>query len=130
MRSAELLAFGVEGTLSDRLAAWCLDRGLWYRPVQQGSALRNLLRKGSRGVLLVRLGRDLAGELELLRDGTHEFGELTTIVMGDEHAIVEGIAYDLGANAVIAPPRGVEELLEILTLWCAALAPSKEILGG
>ena len=117
MRSAELLAFGVEGTLSDRLAAWALDRGLWYRPVQHAPALRNLLRKGSRGVLLIRMGRDLPAEMELLRDAKHEFGELTAIVVGDvDHPLLEGLAYELGASAVMFPTRGVDDMFEMIEI--------------
>ncbi len=120
MRSAELLALGIEGPLSDRLAAWSHDHGLWYRPLQNASALTNLLRKGSRGLLLVRVGRDLVGELETLRDAAHEFPEVTTIAFGDrDHPLLEGLAYDLGASAVVFPPSGVEELFELLTLYAA-----------
>ena len=118
MRSAELLAFGVEGTLNDRLAAWSLDHGLWYRPVQQASSLRNLLRKGSRGLLLVHLGRDLPGEFEVLRDTVREFHEVTAIAMGDvDHPLLEGLADDLGARAVNG--EGVAVALRGRHGWCA-----------
>ena len=118
MRSAELLAFGVEGVLNDRLAAWAQDHGLWYRPVQQASALHNLLRKGSRGLLIIRVGRDVVSELELLQGAAHDFPEMTTIVIGDlDHPLLEGLAYDLGASAVLFPPRGSDELFEMLELW-------------
>jgi hypothetical protein len=122
MRSTELLAFGVEGTLSDRLAAWALDRGQWFRPVQHASALLNLLSKGSQGVVLIRLGRDIVGEMELLQTAAHDFSGVTIIVLGDlDHPLLEGLAYDLGAGAVLFPPRGVDEMFEMLSLWQAAL---------
>ena len=121
MRSAELLALGVDGPLSDRLAAWSHDHGLWYRPLQNASALTNLLRKGSRGLLLVRVGRDLVGELETLRDASHEFPELIRIAFGDlDQPLLEGLAYELGANVTIFPPSGVDELFEALILYASA----------
>ena len=121
MLSAELLTLGVDGPLGDRLAHWSQDHGLWHRPLQHASALGNLLRKGSRGVLLVRVGRDLVGEFETLRDAIHQFPELTTIVLGDQdHPLLEGLSYDLGASAVLFPPHGSDELFEMLALWAAA----------
>jgi len=120
MRSAELLSFGIDEPLSSRLAAWSQDRGLWYRTVQHESALRNLLAKGSRGILLLRIGRDLADELHLLRDVADEFAEVKVIAFGDlDHPLLEGLAYDLGATAVLFPPRGVDELFEMLTMMVA-----------
>jgi hypothetical protein len=117
MHSAELLAFGVEGPLHNRLTAWAQDHGLWYRPLQHAAALQNLLRKGSRGLLLIRVGRDLVGEMDLLA-AARDFAGVMTIVLGDlDHPLLEGLAYDLGAAAVLFPPRGSDELFEILTSW-------------
>ena len=118
MRSAELLAHGIEEPLGSRLAAWTLDHGLWYRPVERRAALRNLLAKGSRGILVIRLGRDLVDELHLVRDVADSYPEVMIVALGDvDHPLLEGMAYDLGANAVLFPPRGVEELFEMLSGW-------------
>jgi len=120
MRSTELLAYGIEGTLHDRLAAWAQDHGLWFRTVQHAAALQNLLRKGSRGLLLIRVGRDVVDELTLLEGAAHDFAEVTVIILGDlDYPLLEGLAYDLGASAVLFPPRGVDELFEVLALWTA-----------
>jgi hypothetical protein len=118
MRSVELLAFGIEGTLGHRLTEWAHDHGVWYRPVQHLAALHNLLRKGSLGLLLLRVGRDLLGEMELLHDAAQTYSEVMTIVLGDvDHPLLEGLAYDLGASAVLFPPRGSDELFEMLARW-------------
>lgn len=115
MRSAELITLGVDGPLEGKLAAWTLDHGTHHRPVSKAAVARQLLEKGSRGVLLVRVGRDLADEFDLIRTAT-DFG-VTTIVMGElEQPHLEGLAYDLGAHAVLFPPRPVEDLFEVLAL--------------
>ena len=115
MRSAELITFGIEGVLSNRLGAWSQDRGLWHRPLQHASAVANLLRKGSRGFFLLKVGRDLVGELELVREAAQEFPEVAVIVLGEQdHPQLQGLAFDLGAAAVVFPPTGIEELFETL----------------
>ena len=120
MRSTELLAFGIEGPLHDRLAAWSQDHGLWFRAVQHAAALQNLLRKGSRGLLVIRVGRDVVDELTLLQGADRDFSEVTVVILGDlDYPLLEGLAYDLGASAVLFPPRGVDELFEVLALWTA-----------
>jgi len=118
MRSAELLAHGIEEPLGSRLAAWTLDHGIWYRSVQRRAAVRGLLAKGSRGILLIRLGRDLADELHLVREVADAYADVMVVVLGDlDHPLLEGMAYDLGAAAVLFPPRGIDELFEMLERW-------------
>lgn len=123
MRSAELLAYGVEEPLSGRLAIFAQDHGLWYRPVQHEAALRSVLAKGSCGIVLIRLGRDLSEELRMVREVVNRVGDVTIIVLGDDdHPLLEGMTYDLGATAVLFPPRGVDELFEMLTLVATQIA--------
>lgn len=122
MRSAELISLGIDGPLEGKLAAWTLDHGMHHRPVSKPAVARQLLEKGSRGVLLVRVGRDLVDEMELIRTAADH--GVAAIVMGDlEHPHLEGLAYDLGAHAVLFPPRPVEDLFEALRL-CRAGFPT------
>lgn len=121
MRSAELITLGVDGPLESKLASWCLDHGMHHRAVSKPAVARQLLDKGSRGVLLLRVGRDLADEFDLIRAAADR--DVTTIVMGDlEHPHLEGLAYDLGADVVLFAPRPVDDLFEVLEL-CRSAAP-------
>lgn len=116
MRSLELLAFGIEDPLAGRLVAWSQDHGIWYRGVEHESAICNLLSKGSRGVLLSRIGRNLAEELQLIVEVSRSYRDVTIVVLGDlDHPLLEGLVYDLGASAVLFPPRGPEDIFELLT---------------
>lgn len=115
MRSAELLTLGVDRALSAKLASWTRDRGVWHRPLEHAAALRSLVRKGSRGVALVRLGRNLTDEFSLVHELADHFPDVAVVVLGDlDHPLLQGLAYDLGAAAVVFRPRGADELFEIL----------------
>jgi DNA-binding NarL/FixJ family response regulator len=89
---------------------------MWRRSISHGKSLRNLLAQGSRGILVVELGRNLVEELTAVRDVAEHYADVPVIVYGDvDHDLIGGLGYDLGAAAVILPPNGVDELFETLT---------------
>ena len=115
MRSAELLVYGIEGKAADRLQSFAQDQGLWFRPITGLKPLLSLLRKGSRGTLVVRVGRDLREELDMVRRAADGFPELKIVVLSDaDQPHLEGLAYDLGATCAVFPPQGNEELIAFL----------------
>jgi hypothetical protein len=114
MRSAELIVYGIDGTLAAKLAAWALDRGYWNRTVSSVGVLIGMFRKGSDGVLVVRLGRDLVAEFEAVHLA-NEFGLATIVIADAEYPATEGMAYDLGADVVVFTPDGAEQIFEVLS---------------
>ena len=115
MRSSELLVHGIEGKAGERLQSFAQDHGLWFRPITGLKPMLSLLRKGSRGALIVRLGRDLREELEMVRRAAESFPEIKIVVLSDaDQPHLEGLAYDLGATCAVFPPQGFEELIEFL----------------
>ena len=101
MHSVELLACQIDEPLADALARWATPHGVWLRRLAAPDAVLNLLRGGSRGVVVLRLGRDLTRELETLRAAITGFPGIHFVVLGEvEHPELEGLVYDLdGAPA-------------------------------
>jgi hypothetical protein len=123
MRHAQVVTFGLENRLTERLQPWCESRSVWLRPTQHAHACLNLLRAAGAGVLVMRLGRDVEKELQLLERASTLFPDASSIVVGSgEHPALAGLAWDLGASCVLLPLPSLTELQEALTLW---LPPSK-----
>ena len=123
MQQPQFLTYGVEGRTGERLAELATAHRLWLREVRQLSACRNLLRAGNPGILVLRLGRDLEGELSLLAEVGQLFPETATIVVGDtDNPPLAGLAWDLGAHYVLFPPTPIEVLPDVVRR-CLADAP-------
>jgi hypothetical protein len=121
MRSVELLACQVDEPLADALARWATPHGVWLRRLAAPDALLNLLRGGSRGVVVLRLGRDLARELDMLRAVVDGFPGVSVVVLGEvEHPELEGLVYELGAAAAIFGHDQIDRLETWLPLFYAA----------
>ncbi len=120
MRSVELLACQIDDPLADALARWATPHGVWLRRVAAPDAVLNLLRGGSRGVVVLRLGRDLLRELELLRMAVDGFPGTHVLVLGEvEYPELEGLIYDLGASAAIFGRDEIDRLMSWLPLFFA-----------
>jgi hypothetical protein len=118
MRKAELLVCGVESAVAGRLEKWAQANGVWFRAVAEPRTLLNLLRQGSRGAILLRLGRDLYDELDTLQLAARGFPEVPVVALGDfAHPDLEGLVCDLGAAGALHAGRDTDQLLE----WLPAL---------
>lgn len=122
MRKAELVVYGLEPAIEGRLEKWSQGQGLWFRGVAKPEGVLSLLRHGSRGAVLMRIGRDLQDELETLALAARGF-EVPVLVLGDfAHPELEGTVYDLGAAGAIFGVGEADQLLEWLT---AIFAPTR-----
>ena len=120
MRSVELLACQIDEPLADALARWSTPQGLWLRRLAGPDAVLSLLRGGSRGLVILRLGRDLAREIDAVRTIIDGFPGVRLVILGEvEHAELEGLVYDLGADAAIFGRDEVDRLLAWLPLFFA-----------
>lgn len=115
MRNAQLITFGVDDDAAERLQPLLRDRGVGLRITRNPKACLNLLRQGAVGVLLLRVGRHLESEFALLAQVSRLFPEVAAVVWGDaDHPRLAGLAYELGARAVLLPPLDQDRLHDVL----------------
>lgn len=115
MRNAQLITFGVDDAAAESLQALVRDRGVGLRVTRNTKACLNLLRQGAVGVLLLRVGRNLESEFALLAQVTQQFPQVAAVVWGDaDHPRLAGLAWELGARAVLLPPLDQDRLHDVL----------------
>src|SRR5690348_13746116 len=111
MRHAEIVTFGIEDRVLDRLRRWADGHGLPVRPTQHARACFNVLRKARQAIAILRIGRDLEQELLLLERISSLLPETATIVIGTApHPALANLAWDLGAACVSMPLDSVADL--------------------
>jgi hypothetical protein len=115
MRHAQILAYGLEDRLAEVVQEIAQSRALWLRHVSHIKTCLSLLRRGSAGVLVLRLGRNLDQELTLLEQVTHLFPATRTIVVGPvDNPSLAALAWDLGAAYALFPPQPIEAIREVV----------------
>lgn len=116
MRYPQLVIFEWDGRLAALLRGAAEERG-WAlsEPTQPRACLSLLGRGGGAGVLVVRVGRDLDRELGLLDAASRGYPEAScVVVLEGEYARLAGLAWDLGAAFVHAPPMPRDALPEVI----------------
>lgn len=115
MRHPQLLVYETDGRLAAGLRSLA-DKNKWLlREPRQLPACLRLFDRGGPGVLLLRAGRNVERELALLEEVSWLHPDAATILIADaEHAALTGIAWDLGASWVHAPPQTRERLAEVV----------------
>lgn len=75
-------------------------------------------------MLVILLRKEEMTELELIEQAARRFPDVLIVVVGEEaHQSVAPLAWDLGATAVLLPPRVGERLQEtVLGLMRSAMA--------
>lgn len=115
MRSAQLITYGVDDDAAAGLQTLVSARGVALAVTRHVNACLNLMRQGAVGVLLLRVGKDLHQELALLDQVAEHFPHVAPVVWGDaEHPRLAGLAWDLGARAVLLPATDLERLHDII----------------
>jgi DNA-binding response OmpR family regulator len=115
VRHPLLLVYEGDRRLAVFLGKAAEEHGWVLREPRQPEACLRLLRQGGPAVLVIRLGRDLERELNLLERTGWLFPDVATIVVGEAaHESVVGLAWDLGASYVLLPPTPRELLPEIV----------------
>lgn len=115
MRFPQLIVFETDGRLAAAFRPLATQRAWIVRePRRTGSVLR-LLDRGGPNLLLVRTGRDLERELGLVEVVSRRFpGTAVVVVCDSEHPRLLGLAWDLGATAVVPAALARERLLEVV----------------
>jgi hypothetical protein len=103
MRRAQVVVCEADGRLAELLRVAARTHGWWLREVRHLGSVLETLQAG--GVLVLKVGRDLEGELSLLETVAWRFPEIATVVIGDgDHVALANLAWDLGARLVLLPP--------------------------
>jgi DNA-binding NarL/FixJ family response regulator len=115
MRQRHLLTCGLDDKLAQRLHELVQDRGIGLRACRHAEACLSLLRQGAVGVLVLRTGRDLETEYDLLSRVAQQFPRVATVVIGDlDHPQLTGLAWDLGAHCVVSASIDPERLRDVV----------------
>src|SRR4051794_31375558 len=99
MRQKQAIIYESDGRLAGLLRECAVARGWVLREVSQLAACRSLAQTGRGSVVVLKLGRDLERELDLLAELTLLLPEVPVIVVGDlDNPPLAGLAWDLGAR--------------------------------
>jgi hypothetical protein len=125
MRLRQVLVHEHDGRLAEALRERAQVHRWHLREVRHLRVCLGLLPQGRGSVLVVRVGRDLVGELTLLERVSTLFPETATVVVcdADNPAVVQ-LAWDLGARFVLAPGQVREELVEVVEGLLDCRAPA------
>jgi hypothetical protein len=111
----QVLVYEWDGRLAALLRATAEEKKWSLREPRQLQPCLRLLRRAGPGVLVIRAGRNLERELGLLERVAWLHPETATVLVGDsEHAVLAGLAWDLGAGYVLMPPQPRERLPDIV----------------
>jgi hypothetical protein len=107
-------------------------RGWLLREPRQGQACLRLLHRGGPSVLVLQLSGNGETELALLDQAAWFYPDVLIVVVGAEaHRPLIPLAWDLGATAVIIPPRIREQLqTTVLGLMQGAVPPFSATSAG
>jgi hypothetical protein len=115
MRQRQVLIHESDGRLADGLRAPARAGGWHLREVRHLRVCLGLLPQGGASVLVLRVGRDLVGEMTLLHQVATLFPDTASVVICDsDHLAVAQLAWDLGARFVLPPSAVREELADVV----------------
>ena len=111
MRQRQVLVCESDGRLAQVLRAPVEAHGWLVKEIRHPRVCLGLLPQGGDSVFVLRLGRDMLGEMTLVQQIAMLFPETAVIVVCDaDNPAVVGLAWDLGAKFVLHPPQ-IRELL-------------------
>jgi hypothetical protein len=119
MRHPQIVVYEKDGRLKRLLEQTAEGRRWALREPRQAEACLRLLAEGGPSVLVVKAGRDLERELELLGRARRLPATAAVLVLDGGPAAPAGLAWDLGADYVLVPPQPTDRLPEVV----AALMP-------
>jgi DNA-binding NtrC family response regulator len=115
MRSPQLVVYESDRWIAELLRGTAATWKWALRELRQPEACWRALRRGGPGVMVLELGRPAEDDLALLERATWLCPETPVVVVsntrGDE---LTGLAWDLGAAYVLAPPQPRDALLTVV----------------
>jgi DNA-binding NtrC family response regulator len=111
-----VLVYENDGRIAEILRRESKSQRWSLREPRRPEACLRLLRRGGPNVLVLRVGTDLHQELSLLDRVSGLYPDTATIVVGDaDNPALRGLAWDLGAVAVLFPPQQRHYLVDIVS---------------
>jgi len=115
MRHPQVLVYEGDGRLTGLLRPMVEQQAWLLREVRDVEEVRRLARRGGPAVLLIRAGRDLEREVEMLERVTWLCPGTAAVVVAEvDYAQLAALAWDLGAAYVVVPPQSRETVPEIV----------------
>jgi ferredoxin len=111
VRHPQLLVYQGDARLVALLEPAAEAARWWLRKPGDLAECLEVLPRGGPSVLVIRLGRDLEGELVVLERVCRLFPDAAAVVVGEaDQAPLAGLARDLGARFTLFPPVSLELL--------------------
>lgn len=115
MQHPQILVYESDGVLAGRLQPLARQQKWPLREPRQSESFATLLQREAPTVFVLKLGRNLTAEFELLDRVQWLYPETATVVVGDHaDAALAGLAWDLGASYVLFPPQPRERLADVV----------------
>lgn len=115
MHQTQIVTYGAEGVLAERMRELAQARRCWLRETNDLAACQNVVQAAAPSVLIMRLGRDLERELVLLERVHASLPATANIVVGEaDNPVLAGLAWELGATFALFPPMPVEVITEVV----------------
>jgi hypothetical protein len=115
MQQNQVLTYGIEGILAERLRELAQTHRFWLRETSQFSACENLLQTSAPSIFVVRLGRHLERELTLLEQVQACLPNTAIIAIGEaDFPVLAGLVWELGATYALFPPTPTEMITEVI----------------
>jgi DNA-binding NtrC family response regulator len=115
MRFPQVLIYENDTRIAELLRREGKARQWSLREPRRPETCLRLLRRGGPNVLVLKVGTDLLQELTLLDRVNWLFPHTATVVVCDtDHPVLTGLAWDLGAAAVLFPPQQRCYLVDII----------------
>jgi hypothetical protein len=127
MRLPQVLIYENDGRIAELVRREGKPRQWSLREPRRAESCFRLLERGGPSVIVLKVGTDVLGEFTLLERVGWLFPEVAVVVVGDmADPVLAGLAWDLGAAAVLFPlqPRGY--LIEILGRLLESPGPTSE----
>jgi hypothetical protein len=114
MRHPQIVVYEGDGRLKLLLGPTAEARRWALREARQVGPCLRLLAEGGPAVLVVKAGGDLERELGLLEQAAWTCPAAAVLVLDAGPAALAGLAWDLGADYVLAPPQPPDRLPEVV----------------
>jgi hypothetical protein len=115
VRSPQLVVYESDRSIADLLRGTAEVWGWPLRELRDETAIVRALREGGPSILLIEIGRDVQRDLALLERLTWLCPEAVTVAVSSlAGAELTGLAWDLGASYVLAPPQPRDALLPVV----------------
>ena len=115
MQQTQLITYGIDGPLLERLRAAAQADRYWLRETHQLSACARLTWTAAPAGVVLVLGKELERELAYLADVHAALPATWTLAVGlTDNPLLAGLAWDVGVTLALFPPRRPDEMVEII----------------